>query len=273
MAQGWILSPHASRGNPFAHSHAPRMSSVSRSFRLLLEAASLGWTESLFLTCSPALVCLHSLAPCGQVVEGALSRCVVVTRRVRPARVVKRHVCLSPARRLADAVVACRYPSSYVTRFQRRAPQTVSRQQPVPSRLMWRRCSFSPRVPSRLVNGPPGSVWKMAGGAFPGQGLLDRLQAEGGGQRMGQRPRPYPPTRPIQDGAQRHNAALPRDIGEVRGPDVMRARDLQLAQPSGIDRVGWRPRAGAGRAIQGMDPPPRHPRGHRPSSHWLALHA
>ena len=86
---------------------------------------------------------------------------------------------------------------------------------------------------------------------------------------MGPLPRPYPPTRPIQDGEQRPDAALPRDIGEVRGPDVMRARDLQLAQPSGIDRVGWRPRAGAGRARQGMDPPPRHPRGHRPSSHWL----
>ena len=47
-----------------------------------------------FLKCSPAVVRLHGLSQCRQVVEVELIRRFVVKRRVRPALVVKRHVFL-----------------------------------------------------------------------------------------------------------------------------------------------------------------------------------
>ena len=47
-----------------------------------------------FLKCSPAIVRLHGLLQCRQVVEVELIRCFVVKRGVRPALVVKRKVFL-----------------------------------------------------------------------------------------------------------------------------------------------------------------------------------
>ena len=66
--------------------------------------------------------------------------------------------------------------------------------------------------------------------AIAGQGLLDRLETEVGRQRVGQPPRQHPATRPIQDGEQIHEASAHRDVGDVGGPHLVRASDLQLAQ-------------------------------------------
>ena len=68
----------------------------------------------------------------------------------------------------------------------------------------------------------------MSGGAIPGDRLLDSIQAEVGGKRVGQPPRQHPATRPVQDGAQIHEAARHRNIRDIRRPDVIRVRDLQM---------------------------------------------
>ncbi len=58
-----------------------------------------------FLKCSPAVFCLHGLPQCRQVVEVALIRRFVVKRRVRSLLVGERDVLLSSALGLAHAVV------------------------------------------------------------------------------------------------------------------------------------------------------------------------
>ena len=102
--------------------------------------------------------------------------------------------------------------------------------------------------------------------ASTGDRLLYGFQAEVGGQRIGQPPRQHPPTCPIQDGEQIHDAAPHRDVGDVRCPDLIRTRDLQMAQQIGIDRVGWMPLAGVGLAVERRDAHLLHQRGHMPTS-------
>ena len=53
--------------------------------------------------------------------------------------------------------------ASYFTLRHSRSTNTVSRQQPVPSLLIWRSGSFRSPVHSRLVNWHPWSGWKMVG--------------------------------------------------------------------------------------------------------------
>ena len=62
--------------------------------------------------------------------------------------------------------------------------------------------------------------------AIPGDRLLDGVQAEVSGQRVGQLSRQHPAAGPVQDGEQIHEATLHRNVRDVRHPDVIRTRDL-----------------------------------------------
>ena len=141
-----------------------------------------------FLQCSPAVLRLHGLSQCRHTGEVALIRRCVVTRRVRPALVVKRHVFLSSALGLADAVVGMQIhlfvfdtlPESF---HEYMIPPTTGDIHADLNAVVFQQ-------PSELQAGelaPLVSIEDVRC-AKPGDRLLDRLDAKVSGQRIGQPP-------------------------------------------------------------------------------------
>ncbi len=68
--------------------------------------------------------------------------------------------------------------------------------------------------------------------------LLDRLQAEVGGQPGGHPPRQHPATGPVEHGEQIHEAPRHRNVGYIRRPDMIGTIDRQIAEEIRIDGCG-----------------------------------
>src|SRR3979411_814952 len=94
--------------------------------------------------------------------------------------------------------------------------------------------------------------------AVTGQGILQGLDAEGSFHRDRQPPRQNPAGRPIEYDSEVNETALHGDIGDVHGPDLVRARDRHAAQQIRIDLVGWLALGGTGTTIERLYPHPPH---------------
>ena len=109
------------------------------------------------------------------------------------------------------------------------------------------------------------------GRAIASQGLLDRLDAEVGRQRVGQPPRQHAATRPIHHREEIHEAPRHWNVGDIRRPHMVGACDLQVAKEIGIDLVGWVPAAEVRLPIHRRKAHASHQRGHVPPSNGLPL--
>ena len=70
--------------------------------------------------------------------------------------------------------------------------------------------------------------------AITGQGLLDRLGVEVGGQDIGATPRQNSAARPVYHGEQIDEPSFHQYAGDIHCPRVMGTDDRQIAQPVGI---------------------------------------
>src|SRR3954465_12913497 len=107
--------------------------------------------------------------------------------------------------------------------------------------------------------------------AMASQGLLDRPDAEPGPQRDRQPPGQNPPAEPVDDGGEIDKTARHRNVGDIHGPDLVGARDRQIAQQVRIDLVPRRRLGGIWLAVNGLDPHPLHQRGDMPAANLEAL--
>ena len=89
--------------------------------------------------------------------------------------------------------------------------------------------------------------------AVAGQGLLDRLDAEVGRQRVGQPPRQHPATRPVQDREEIHKATRHRKVRDIRRPDLIGSGDRQMAEQIRVHPMRRMSLAGVGFAVQRFD--------------------
>ena len=94
--------------------------------------------------------------------------------------------------------------------------------------------------------------------AMPGQGLLQRFDAEVGFHRDRHPMRENPPAEHVDDRRQVDEAARQRDVGDVHRPHLIGPFDLQPAQQVGVDLVAGRGFAGVRTAIDGCDPDALH---------------
>ena len=99
-------------------------------------------------------------------------------------------------------------------------------------------CLSSTPVKPTLVNWLPWSLLKMSGLPLPGQGLLQRFDAEVGFHRDRHPMRENPPAEHVDDRHQVDEAARHRDVGDVHRPHLIGRFDLQPAQQVGVDLVG-----------------------------------
>src|SRR5881396_1431746 len=107
--------------------------------------------------------------------------------------------------------------------------------------------------------------------AVTSEGVLQRLDAEGLLHRDRQPPRQNPTSRPVEDDSEIHEAACHRNVGDVHGPDLVRARDLHAAQQIWIDLVARFGLGGARTAIERLYPHPPHQRLHMPAADLAPL--
>src|SRR3954454_15976264 len=95
--------------------------------------------------------------------------------------------------------------------------------------------------------------------AMASQGLLDRLDAEL--HRDRQPPGQNPPAEPVDDGGEIDKTARHGNVGQIHGPDLVGARDRQIAQQVRINLVPRRRLGGIWLAVNGLDPHALHQRG------------
>ena len=107
--------------------------------------------------------------------------------------------------------------------------------------------------------------------AMTRESFLQCLDAEGCFHRNREPPGQNTTCRPIQYGGEIDEAVGHRDIGDVHGPDLVRLRDLQLAQQIRIDLVAGFGLGGARMAIERLYPHPPHQRLHMPAADLAPL--
>ena len=89
--------------------------------------------------------------------------------------------------------------------------------------------------------------------AIAGQGLLDRLHAEVGRQRVGQPPRQHAATRPVHHREERHKAPRHRKVRDIRRPHLIGSGDRQMAEQIRVHPMCRMSLAGVGFAVQRFD--------------------
>jgi hypothetical protein len=74
--------------------------------------------------------------------------------------------------------------------------------------------------------------------AMTGDGLLDGFEADVRGQRVGEPPGDHPAAGPIDSGHEIDEAPAHRDVGDVRGPDLVGPVDLQIPEQGAAQNLG-----------------------------------
>src|SRR5260370_21831399 len=113
---------------------------------------------------------------------------------------------------------------------QSRSTTTSSRQAPFPSMLMAGPWSPSSPVNAEPVNCEPWSVFEDFRPAMTSESILQRLDAEGCFHGDRQPPRQNTTCCPVQHHGEINEATRHRDVGDVHRPDLVRSRDLHVAQ-------------------------------------------
>ena len=89
--------------------------------------------------------------------------------------------------------------------------------------------------------------------AVAGDGFLKRIDAEIRGQRIGEPPGEHAAAGPIDDRHEIDEAPAHRDVGDIRGPDLVGPVDLQVPEQVRIDGMGRMAPAGIGLPVQRLD--------------------
>ena len=89
--------------------------------------------------------------------------------------------------------------------------------------------------------------------AIPVDRLLDRFQAEVGGQGIRNPPRQDPATGPVHHGEPIHEATFHRDVGDSRSPDLVRLNVQQVTEQIKLHVVCEMPATRVRLARQGMN--------------------
>ena len=92
-------------------------------------------------------------------------------------------------------------------------------------------------------------VWSV----IAGQGLLDRLDAEVGRQRVGQPPRQHSATGPVQDREEILKATRHRTVRDISRPDMVGSGDLQMTEQIRVHPMRRMLLDGIGFSVQRFD--------------------
>ena len=111
---------------------------------------------------------------------------------------------------------------------------------------------------SPAVNCDPWSVLKMVGRPQCARASRSASMQKPRVQRIGQPPRQDPAGVPVDDRHQVGEAARHRDVGDIRGPHLVRPRDREPAKQIGVDRMVRRRRARLGLRRRALQVHPAH---------------
>ena len=209
--------------------------------------------------------------PCCQILLVHLVRRLAVKRLMRPGLIVERQVALHALMGRTDSLVRVHIDLLVFNALPESLDEHV-----VPPTPFSVHADLDAVVRQEACELLAGELAPLVGiedgwGAMLGDGLLHRVEAEIGRERIGEPPRQHPATRPVQDRKQIHEAPRHREVGDIGGPDMIGSRDHQVTQEIGVNLMGRMPPAERRLPIQGLKAHAAHQGGHMPPPHRVPL--